>query len=86
MKNTKLFLVKFSKFMAETNLNILHGKVFVMLTFRTFQVIRENGKFGFIIKGSNPAFVETLDNNGPADRAGIHQGDFIIKLNGIDVR
>ena len=54
--------------------------------FRTFQVVRVNGKFGFVIKGSNPAFIETIDAEGPADRAGLQIGDFITKLNGIDVR
>ena len=53
---------------------------------RTVQVVRENGKFGFVIKGSNPAFVETIDSNGPAEKAGLQKGDFLIRLNGMDVR
>ncbi|KAL5017847.1 hypothetical protein ScPMuIL_003569 [Solemya velum] len=53
---------------------------------KTLQVLREGGNFGFVIKGSNPAFIESIDNEGPAERAGLLTGDFIMKLNGIDVR
>jgi len=39
-----------------------------------------------VIKGSNPAYIETIDANGAAVKSGFQPGDFIIKLNGIDVR
>ena len=50
------------------------------------QVMRENGSFGFVVKGCNPAYIESVDPNGPADTAGLVAGDFLIKLNGLDVR
>ena len=48
--------------------------------------MRENGSFGFVVKGCNPAYIESVDPNGPADTAGLVAGDFLIKLNGLDVR
>ncbi|XP_053389051.1 delphilin-like isoform X2 [Mercenaria mercenaria] len=53
---------------------------------RALQIVRENNSFGFVIKGSNPAYIETVDPNGAAEKAGLQPGDFVIKLNGIDVR
>ncbi|KAL3875511.1 hypothetical protein ACJMK2_033457, partial [Sinanodonta woodiana] len=53
---------------------------------RSVRVVRENNSFGFVVKGSNPAYIDTIDPGGPAEKAGLRGGDFIIKLNGIDVR
>ncbi|XP_052262977.1 delphilin-like [Dreissena polymorpha] len=53
---------------------------------RALQIVRENGSFGFVVKGSNPAYIETVDSKGAAEKAGLQPGDFIVKLNGIDVR
>ena len=53
---------------------------------RVVQVFREGGSFGFVIKGNNPVCVESVDPLGPADKAGLHAGDVILKLNNIDVR
>lgn len=49
-------------------------------------MVRENGSFGFVVKGCSPAHIESVDAMGPADRAGLKAGDFIMKLNGLDVR
>lgn len=54
--------------------------------FRVFQIFREDGSFGFVIKGNNPVCVESVDPLGPADKAGLQAGDVILKLNSIDVR
>lgn len=56
------------------------------LIVRVIQVFREGGSFGFVIKGCNPAYIESVDPGGPADKAGLMAGDFLIKLNGLDVR
>lgn len=53
---------------------------------RALRIARKNGSFGFVIKGSNPAYIETVDENGAAEKSGFQPGDFIMKLNGIDVR
>ena len=47
---------------------------------------RDDGNFGFVIKGNNPVSVETVDPGGPTDKAGIKPGDVLLTLNGIDVR
>lgn len=56
------------------------------LSYRAVQVVRNGGNFGFVIKGNNPVFIETVDPGGAAERAGLQPGDLIMKLNGIDVR
>lgn len=48
--------------------------------------MREADSFGFVIKSSCPAFIESIDPGGAAEKAGLLAGDYIIKLNGIDVR
>lgn len=61
---------------------LLHVYIF----YRNVQVVREAGSFGFVIKGNNPVHIESLDPGGAAEKAGLQAGDFIIGLNGIDVR
>ncbi|KAJ8318724.1 hypothetical protein KUTeg_003815, partial [Tegillarca granosa] len=58
----------------------------IIMQIRNVQVVREAGSFGFVIKGNNPVHIESLDPGGPAEKAGLQAGDFIIGLNGIDVR
>ncbi|KAK6170562.1 hypothetical protein SNE40_018927 [Patella caerulea] len=53
---------------------------------KTIQVIRDAGSFGLVIKGSNPAYIESVDRDGPSEKAGLQANDYIMKLNGIDVR
>ena len=47
---------------------------------------RERGTFGFVVRGHNPVYVESVTAGGPADKAGLLPGDAILKLNGLDVR
>ncbi|CAG5124502.1 unnamed protein product [Candidula unifasciata] len=53
---------------------------------KVFQVVREADSFGFVIRSSCPAFIESVDPGGAAEKAGLQAGDYLIKLNGIDVR
>ncbi|XP_074647789.1 delphilin-like isoform X2 [Tubulanus polymorphus] len=53
---------------------------------RVVTVDRGDGSFGFILRGHNPVFIESVDPNGAADKAGLRAGDCILKLNGLDVR
>ena len=58
----------------------------VVCAFRLVQVERINGSFGFVLRGSSPVMIESVDPGGPADRAGLVPGDCMLKLNGLDVR
>ncbi|CAL1532337.1 unnamed protein product [Lymnaea stagnalis] len=53
---------------------------------KLIQVVREGGSFGFVIKSSSPAYIESIDPGGAAEKAGLRVGDFMIKLNNIDIR
>ncbi|KAK7002915.1 delphilin-like isoform X2 [Biomphalaria glabrata] len=49
------------------------------------QLVKQQGSFGFVIKSSHPAYIESVDKGGAAELVGLRAGDFIIKLNNIDV-
>ncbi|XP_055877569.1 delphilin-like isoform X2 [Biomphalaria glabrata] len=49
------------------------------------QLVKQQGSFGFVIKSSHPAYIESVDKGGSAELVGLRAGDFIIKLNNIDV-
>ncbi|XP_014673174.1 PREDICTED: delphilin-like [Priapulus caudatus] len=44
------------------------------------------GSFGFILRGHSPVYIESIDPGSPAEKAGLLPGDYILKLNGLDVR
>ncbi|KAH9491865.1 hypothetical protein Btru_029721 [Bulinus truncatus] len=52
---------------------------------KLIQLIKHQSSFGFVIKSSHPAYIESVDKGGAADLAGLQVGDCIIKLNNIDV-
>ncbi|XP_059156490.1 delphilin-like [Physella acuta] len=53
---------------------------------KTIQIVREDESFGFVIKSSNPAYIESIDTGGAAEQAGLKNGDILLKLNNIDIR
>ncbi|XP_022095373.1 delphilin-like isoform X7 [Acanthaster planci] len=53
---------------------------------RVVQIDRSSGSFGFMLVGHSPVMIESVDPGGPAEKAGLHAGDRIIRLNGLDVR
>ncbi|XP_033122088.1 uncharacterized protein LOC117121094 isoform X2 [Anneissia japonica] len=53
---------------------------------RFVSIDRTGGSFGFMLVGSGPVMIESIDSGGPADCAGLRPGDKILKLNGLDVR
>ncbi|XP_033120267.1 uncharacterized protein LOC117119552, partial [Anneissia japonica] len=53
---------------------------------RSVSIDRTGGSFGFMLVGSGPVMIESIDSGGPADCAGLRPGDKILKLNGLDVR
>ena len=53
---------------------------------RVVQIDRTGGSFGFMLVGHSPVTIESVDPSGPAEKAGLHPGDRIIRLNGLDVR
>ncbi|RUS73708.1 hypothetical protein EGW08_018514 [Elysia chlorotica] len=50
------------------------------------QIVRESDSFGFVVKSCSPALIASVDVGGPAHRAGLEDGDVLLKLNGLDVR
>ena len=56
-------------------------------TCRLVQVHRgSNGEYGFSLSGNCPVFVRSVDTMSPVARAGINPDDFILEIDGINVR
>ncbi|XP_075748566.1 rho guanine nucleotide exchange factor 11-like isoform X3 [Rhipicephalus microplus] len=54
----------------------------VLLVQRCLIVRRDEKGYGLTVSGDNPVFVQSVKPGGAAARAGVHQGDRIIKVNG----
>ncbi|KAM7315168.1 rho guanine nucleotide exchange factor 11 isoform X4 [Ixodes scapularis] len=54
----------------------------VPLVQRCLIVRRDEKGYGLTVSGDNPVFVQSVKPDGAAARAGVHQGDRIIKVNG----
>jgi S1-C subfamily serine protease len=50
------------------------------------QVTSDAVGFGFIIRGRGPVYVHTVDDHGPAAAAGMTVGEFLLEVNGVDVK
>ncbi|VEN52760.1 unnamed protein product [Callosobruchus maculatus] len=48
-------------------------------------VNKDEHGYGMKVSGDNPVFVNSVKEGGPAERAGLHAGDKIIKVNGVNV-
>ncbi|CAH1989344.1 unnamed protein product [Acanthoscelides obtectus] len=48
-------------------------------------VNKDEQGYGMKVSGDNPVFVNSVKEGGPAERAGLHAGDKIIKVNGVNV-
>ncbi|GFS22824.1 glutamate receptor, ionotropic, delta 2 (Grid2) interacting protein, a [Elysia marginata] len=53
---------------------------------KLIQIVRDCGSFGFVVKSCSPAIIEAVDIGGPAQSAGLQDGDVLLKLNGLDIR
>ncbi|XP_006817000.1 delphilin-like [Saccoglossus kowalevskii] len=53
---------------------------------RVVHINRIGGVFGFTLTGQTPVYIESVDPGGAAMKAGLHPGDRILELNGIDVK
>ena len=49
-------------------------------------MVRSSGSYGFSLCGSEPVYIESVLECGPAQRAGLTPGDSIMRVNGTDVR
>lgn len=44
------------------------------------------GGFGFSLSGNAPVFIRSVEPRGPAGKAGLRAGDYLLELNGLDIR
>ncbi|KAF7391262.1 hypothetical protein HZH66_009742 [Vespula vulgaris] len=51
----------------------------------TLYVCKDEAGFGMKVSGDNPVYVQSVKEGGAAARAGLHAGDKIIKVNGVNV-
>ncbi|XP_025265216.1 rho guanine nucleotide exchange factor 12 isoform X5 [Camponotus floridanus] len=51
----------------------------------TLVIYKDDAGFGMKVSGDNPVYVQSVKEDGAAARAGLHAGDKIIKVNGVNV-
>ncbi|CAH0393751.1 unnamed protein product [Bemisia tabaci] len=51
----------------------------------TIIVNKDERGYGMKVSGDNPVYVQSVKEGGAAERAGLHSGDKIIKVNGVNV-
>ncbi|KAK0168904.1 hypothetical protein PV327_002662 [Microctonus hyperodae] len=51
----------------------------------TLVVYKDDAGYGMKVSGDNPVYVQSVKEGGAAARAGLHAGDKIIKVNGVNV-
>ncbi|XP_020285964.1 rho guanine nucleotide exchange factor 11 isoform X2 [Pseudomyrmex gracilis] len=51
----------------------------------TLVLYKDDAGFGMKVSGDNPVYVQSVKEGGAAARAGLHAGDKIIKVNGVNV-
>ncbi len=52
---------------------------------RTVEVHRGRSGYGFTISGQHPCVLSCVVSGSPADQVGLHTGDFLMSVNGLDV-
>lgn len=60
--------------------------MFYCIASRRVTISRGRVGFGFSLSGNAPVFIRSVDPNGAAARAGLRAGDYIMELNGLNVR
>lgn len=51
----------------------------------TVIVVKDERGYGMKVSGDNPVFVQSVKQSGAAEKAGLHSGDKIIRVNGVNV-
>ncbi|XP_065207030.1 rho guanine nucleotide exchange factor 12 isoform X3 [Planococcus citri] len=65
--------------------NLLGSNHYNLHPISKLTIVKDNRGYGMKISGDNPVYVQSVKEGGPAERAGLHSGDKIIKVNGTDV-
>ncbi|KAK9511029.1 hypothetical protein O3M35_005679 [Rhynocoris fuscipes] len=53
--------------------------------YTTITIYKDERGYGMKVSGDNPVYVQSVKEGGAAERAGLHSGDTIIKVNGVNV-
>ncbi|XP_053551161.1 delphilin [Bombina bombina] len=68
------------------NRSLIAGSVGTGKPHRTVRVCKGSSSFGFTLRGNAPVWIESVLPGSPAEQAGLHPGDRILFLNGLDMR
>uniref|UniRef100_A0A0A9WPF3 Rho guanine nucleotide exchange factor 12 n=1 Tax=Lygus hesperus TaxID=30085 RepID=A0A0A9WPF3_LYGHE len=51
----------------------------------TLTIYKDEKGYGMKVSGDNPVYVQSVKEGGAAEKAGLHSGDTILKVNGVNV-
>lgn len=54
-------------------------------SYTTISIHKDERGYGMKVSGDNPVYVQSVKEGGAAERAGLHSGDTIVKVNGVNV-
>lgn len=61
--------------------------IVVVSCVKTCDLVRDkNGRYGMTLIGGGPVYVEVVETQSPADKAGMKSGDMVLEINGLQIR